>query len=172
VSIKQLRPGIQKHAFEISKFCTFQQPNYLWQKSLSQQLLHFASHHQIDQATVRVLDVCVAECAQSQVRHGAVVEDLGGGVRVLDSLLQVRHQHQVTRLKPVVVQRVMVDVAQDGPRAQTICVVFSVHILAHFVQQVYASHSVGRNFALRINSTILVHHSLGIISCQVCFFYN
>jgi len=82
--------------------------------------------------------------------HGAVVEDLRGRVRVLDGFLQMGHEHQVARLKPVVVQGVVVDVAEDCPRTQTIRVVLGVHVLAHFVQQVHTGHSVGRNFALEM----------------------
>lgn len=141
--------AFKRHAFEISKFFTFQQPNYLWQKALSQQLLHFASHHEVDQTTVRVLYVGVTECAQPQMGHGAVVEDLGGRVRVLDGLLQMGHEHQVARLEPIVVQGVVVDVAEDCSRTQTICVVLCVHVLAHFVQQVHTRHSVSRNFSLK-----------------------
>ena len=43
-----------------------------------------------------------------------VVEDLGDGVSVGDRVLQVRHEHEVPRVVPVVVDGVVVDVAQDG----------------------------------------------------------
>ena len=43
-----------------------------------------------------------------------VVGDLGDGVGVGDRVLQVRHEHEVPRVVPVVVDGVVIDVAQDG----------------------------------------------------------
>ena len=43
-----------------------------------------------------------------------VVGDLGDGVGVGDRVLQVRHEHEVPRVVPVVVDGVVVDVAQDS----------------------------------------------------------
>jgi len=63
---------------------------------------------------VRVFDVGMTERTETQVGHGTVEEDLGGGVRMLDGFLQVGHEHQISRLEPVVVQGVMVNVAKNG----------------------------------------------------------
>lgn len=99
---------------------------------------------------MRVFDVGVTECAQSQMSHGTIVEDLGGRVRVLDGLLQMGHEHQVARLKPVIVQGMVVDVTENCSRAETIRVVLGVHVLAHFVHHVNTGHSVSRKFTLEI----------------------
>mmetsp|Transcript_51455 Transcript_51455/g.117054 ORF Transcript_51455/g.117054 Transcript_51455/m.117054 type:complete len:897 (-) Transcript_51455:171-2861(-) len=72
----------------------------------------------LHQAGVRVPDQPLAEGAEAQEDHGAVEEDLGGHVGVGDGLLQVAHQQEVARLVEAVVQRVVGDVAQHGPRAR------------------------------------------------------
>ena len=43
-----------------------------------------------------------------------VVSNLGDSVGVGDRVLQVRHEHEVSRVVPVVVDGVVVDVAEDG----------------------------------------------------------
>ena len=43
-----------------------------------------------------------------------VVGDLGDSVGVGDRVLQVRHEHEVPRVVPVVVDGVVVNVAEDG----------------------------------------------------------
>jgi len=45
----------------------------------------------------------------------------------------MRHQHEVTSFVPVVVQRVVIDVAEYCPRPNTICRVFCVDVLAQTV---------------------------------------
>ena len=51
--------------------------------------------------------------------HLPVVCDLGDGVGVGDRVLQVRHEHEVPRVVPVVVDGVVVDVAEDGLREES-----------------------------------------------------
>ena len=63
-----------------------------------------------------VLYHAVAEGAHTELYQGSVVEDLRGDVCQVDGLLEVAHHHEVARLKPAVVQRVVVDVAQHGTR--------------------------------------------------------
>lgn len=58
---------------------------------------------------------------------------LHGGVSVLDVVLQVAHQHQVSGLEPAAVQGMMVDVAQDGAGADAVCAVFGVDELTQAV---------------------------------------
>lgn len=89
---------------------------HLWQQSLGQQLLRFAGHHQIHQTTVSVLYVRVPERAQAEMSHRPVVQYLCARVAVVYRLLQVRHEDQVARLEPVIVESVVVDVRQDSTR--------------------------------------------------------
>lgn len=42
---------------------------------------------------MRIFDVGVTECAQSQMGNGAIVEDLCTGIGVLDGFLEVGHEH-------------------------------------------------------------------------------
>jgi hypothetical protein len=65
----------------------------LRQQPLRQQLFRLAGHHQIHETVVGVFDVGVTECAQSQMGHGTIVENLGAGVGVMDRLLEMRHQY-------------------------------------------------------------------------------
>lgn len=54
-------------------------------------------------------------------------------VSVLNIILQVAHEHQVTGLIPARVKCVVVDVAQDGTCADAVCAVLSVDELAQAV---------------------------------------
>lgn len=80
-----------------------------------------------------LLDIADTESAQAHLDHGAVVEDLERYVRVVDALLQVRHEYEIARLEPTIVQRVVVDVTQDGLGAQSIGRVVLVDVLAQTV---------------------------------------
>ena len=70
---------------------------------------------------------------RSTTRQRSPAADLGGYVRVLDAVLEVRHEHEVARLEPPVVQRVVVDVQQNGARADPVRVVLCVDELAQAV---------------------------------------
>ncbi len=58
---------------------------------------------------------------------------LDRGVSVLDVVLQVAHQHQVSGLEPAAVQGMMVDVAEDGAGADAVGAVFRVDELTQAV---------------------------------------
>lgn len=58
---------------------------------------------------------------------------LYGRVSVLDVVLQVAHQHQVTGLIPAGMQRVVVNVAEDGAGADTVGAIFGVDELAEAI---------------------------------------
>lgn len=75
-----------------------------------------------------ILNVFVAKGAYSKLDHGAVVHDLGGGITVMDHLLEMGHQNEVPGFKPVVVHGVMVNVAEDGAGSQAVGCVLGVHV--------------------------------------------
>lgn len=58
---------------------------------------------------------------------------LDGRVSVLDVVLQMAHQHQVTSLIPARVQSVMVNVAEDGACTDAVSAIFGVDELAEAV---------------------------------------
>lgn len=58
---------------------------------------------------------------------------LHGRVSVLDVVLQVAHQHQVTGLIPAGMQSVVVNVAEDGAGADTVGAIFGVDELAEAI---------------------------------------
>lgn len=101
--------------------------------TLSQELLGTVANLNIQKSRVTLLDVTDAESAQTNLNHGSVVQDLERDVRVVDALLQVRHEDEIARLEPAVVQRVMVNMAQDGLCAQSVCRVVLVDELAQAV---------------------------------------
>lgn len=55
---------------------------YLRQQSLSQQLFHFSSHHQIYQTVVSIFYISLPESAQPQVSHRTVVQNLRTNFRI------------------------------------------------------------------------------------------
>jgi len=54
-------------------------------------------------------------------------------VGVLNAVLQMRHQHQISSLVPAVMQRMVVDVAEDRSSPNTIRRVFGVDELAQTI---------------------------------------
>ena len=60
--------------------------------------------------------------------------NLSWNVRMLNSLLKVRHKHQITCLKPAIVQCMVVDVAKHCSCADSIRSVTGVNEFAHFVK--------------------------------------
>ena len=60
-----------------------------------------------------------------------VCSHLGWNIGQVDGLLQVAHHHQIAGLVPSVVQRIMVDVTQHGPRTNTtqVCALVIINIL-------------------------------------------
>lgn len=45
------------------------------------------------------------------------------------------HEHEVTGLVPAGVQSMMVDMAEDGTRADTVCAVLGIDVLAQSLHQ-------------------------------------
>ena len=60
--------------------------------------------------------------------------NLSWNVRMLNSLLKVRHKHQITCLKPTIVQCMVVDVTKHCSCADSIRSVTGVNEFAHFVK--------------------------------------
>ena len=52
---------------------------------------------------------------------------------MLDGVLQVGHEHQISGLKPAAVQGMVVDVTQDGARTDAVSVVLDIDVLAQTV---------------------------------------
>ena len=57
---------------------------------------------------------------------------------MLYRVLQVRHEHQISSLEPAVVQRVVVDVTEDGACADAVRHVFLVDVLAQAVHVLFS----------------------------------
>lgn len=60
---------------------------------------------------------------------------LYGRVRVLNVVLEVAHEHEVPGLVPAGVQGMMVDVAEDGARADAVRAVLGVDVFAQSLHQ-------------------------------------
>jgi len=73
-------------------------------------------------------------------------------VGVLNAILQVRHQHEVSSFVPAVVQRVVVDVTEYCPRPNAIRRVFCVDELAQTI------HLHSRVLAVRLQYHVTVNH--------------
>lgn len=82
---------------------------------------------------MRVVDEPLAEGAQPERHHHAVVQDLRRHVRLADVVLEVAHQQQVSGRVEAVVERVVRDVAEHGPRAAPVVAVL-VHRHAELLQ--------------------------------------
>ena len=62
---------------------------------------------------------------------------LCGNIWVLDVILQVRHEHEVTGLEPAVMQGVVVDLTQDGSRPQAVSGVLGINVLTQLVHHLF-----------------------------------
>ena len=60
--------------------------------------------------------------------------NLGWNVRMLNGLLKVRHEHQITCLKPAIMQCMVIDVAKHCSCADSIRSVTGINEFAHFVK--------------------------------------
>mmetsp|Transcript_9105 Transcript_9105/g.32761 ORF Transcript_9105/g.32761 Transcript_9105/m.32761 type:complete len:252 (-) Transcript_9105:1202-1957(-) len=82
--------------------------------ALGQDLPDSAARIELRQAVVGVRDETLPKGTQSDLGHGPVEQELRGDVHVVHSVLQVGHQEQVPRGVEVVVDGLVVDVAQHG----------------------------------------------------------
>lgn len=74
------------HTLYYCHLFTAQEP-HLREESLGQELLGTSTRLDVQQGIVGLLDVAMTEGTQAQLDHRAVVQDLGGQVRVMDGLL-------------------------------------------------------------------------------------
>ena len=82
--------------------------------TLREQLLDALGGEDVLQNRLRLLDETAAEGAQTKLDDGAVVENLCRDVGRVDRLLQVRHEQHVARGVEVIVEGVVVDMAEHG----------------------------------------------------------
>lgn len=73
---------------------------------------------------------------------------LCAGIRVVDGLLQMAHKQQVAGLEPVVVQCVVVHVAQNRTRTQSVGGVVGIDELAQLLHDVHRRLDGGINLSL------------------------
>jgi len=83
--------------------------------ALSEQLLDTLSGKDFLEGSLGLLDQATPKRAQAKLNDGAVVQDLGGNIGGVDRLLKVRHEQHVTRGVEVIVESVMVNVAEYRP---------------------------------------------------------
>ena len=82
--------------------------------TLGDQLLQFVGLEELGQAVVGVGDTTDTESTETHLSHGAVEQDLGLDISVLDLVLEMRHQKQVTGLEEPLFKSVVVDGVEDG----------------------------------------------------------
>lgn len=126
----------------------------LKKETLSQKLLSTAARLNVQQRVVSLFDVSVTECTQAKLNHGAIVKNLGSWIQQMDSFLKTKnlnicthgysitnylevwHKHQITSFIPFIMQSIMIDVAQQSFRANSLFFVVYVDVSAQFVHYV------------------------------------
>lgn len=83
--------------------------------ALSEQFLDALSGEDFLKGRLCLLDQAAPKRTQSKLNDSAIVQDLGGNIRRVDRLLEMRHEQHVTRGVEVVVESVVVNVAEDRP---------------------------------------------------------
>jgi hypothetical protein len=97
-------------------------------ETLGQQLLDTTSSRDILQAGLSLPNHSLAESAETQLDHSAVVQDLGSDIGLVNGLLQMGHQQHVTGHKETVVKGMVVDVAQHSTGAlQRVGILVQIH---------------------------------------------
>jgi len=86
--------------------------------ALSKQLLDALSGKDFLEGSLGLLNQTAPKRAQTKLDDGAIVQDLCGNIGGVDRLLEVRHEQHVTRGVEVVVEGVVINVAEDrsGPK--------------------------------------------------------
>jgi hypothetical protein len=98
---------------------------------------------------VGITDFGMTESTKTQLNHGSVVEDLSQGIRMRHCVLQMRHEHEIAGLVPVVVNSMVIDVTKNGSGSQPIRRVIGINKFAHFVHQGHTGIIVGRKISLK-----------------------
>ena len=83
--------------------------------TLSEQLLDALSGEDFLEGTLGLLDQAAPKRAQTKLNDGAIVQDLGGNVGGVDRLLKMGHEQHVARGVEVIVESVVVNVAENRP---------------------------------------------------------
>ena len=86
--------------------------------TLSEQLLDALSGKDFLEGSLGLLDQAAPKRAQAKLNDGAIVQDLGGNVGGVDRFLKVRHEQHVARGVEVIVESVMVNMAEDRAGAE------------------------------------------------------
>lgn len=97
---------------------------------------------------------------------------------MVDVLLQMTHEKQITRLEPVVVQCMMVDVRKDCTRTQSVSVVLCVDESAQFLHNIDTGDGVLIDFVVlllqhvRIEFVVQVVDLAQVHAADFCFAAN
>jgi hypothetical protein len=83
---------------------------------------------------------------------------LCGYVGVLNIVLQVTHKHEISGLEPAVVQRVVVDLTQDGACTQAVRAVLGVDVLAQLVHLLLRRGFLITTFKYFVGKNIIRSH--------------
>lgn len=88
--------------------------------TLCEKLLDTAGTKDLLQGSLRLADEAETKSAQTELHNHAVVQDLGCGISHLDRVLQMAHEQHVACDVVVVVQGVVVDVAEHGTSTRSL----------------------------------------------------
>ena len=113
-----------------------------------------------------VFDFSMSEPTQPQLHHRSIVQNLSWRIGMRNAVLKMGHEHQISCLKPIVVNSMMVNVTKNCSGTQSVCGIFCVDIFAEFV------HLLKRSFlicALPLNN--LRKNLFNLIWCWINTIY-
>ena len=82
-----------------------------------------------------VFHLTFSESTETELNHGSVVDDLSMNISVMNRLLKMTHQHQVSSQKPFIMKSQMVDIVQNGLRSDALRFIFCVDEFTVFIHQ-------------------------------------
>ena len=82
-----------------------------------------------------VLHLTFSESTETELNHGSVIDDLGMNISVMNRLLKMTHQHQVSSQKPFIVKSQMVDIVQNRLGSDALSFIFCVDEFTVFIHQ-------------------------------------
>ena len=82
-----------------------------------------------------VFHLTFSESTETELNHGSVVDDLSMNISVMNRLLKMTHQHQVSSQKPFIMKSQMVDIVQNRLSSDALRFIFCVDEFTVFIHQ-------------------------------------
>ena len=116
-----------------------------------------------------VLHLTFSESTETELNHCSVVDDLGMNISVMNRLLKMTHQHQVSSQKPFIMQSQMVDIVQNRLGSDALRFIFRVDEFTVFIHQLLSVRDAAGLRRVTVVDVLVTGSK--IISCDKFFVF-